>query len=118
MEDELHRMADRVEIDEEDAEIKIEGLKGKLCLISGTLRVASKRDKYSVEGEIEGKPDSVYWGIFAAGWVLFMIAIFAFWPALLVSIAADVVIIITLSKSVLATGKLPGDKFRDAVKNI
>ena len=118
MEDALHRESDRVEVDEDNKEIKIEGLKGKLCKISGTLNISSKKGKSFLEGEIEGKPDTTYWIIFGVGMLLFVISIFAFWPLLLVSIAIDVVIICLLSNSVKAAGKMLGDKFHDSAKNI
>ena len=118
LEDELHRMADRVEIDEDEGEIKIEGLKGKLCLASGKLRIDGDKGKYTIEGEIDGKPDMIYWGIFGFGVVLFLIAIFAFWPALLVSIAIDVALVIIFSNGVQTVGKSLENKFHDAVKNI
>jgi|GEM_PF-5017864 len=118
LEDELQRMADRVDIDEDEGEIKIQGLKGKLCQISGTLHISDKKDKYIFEGEIEGKADTMYWGIWAAGMVLLLISIFAFWPLLLISIAISLVIFFMLSGSVTNMGKTLGNKFRDALKNI
>lgn len=118
LEDEFRRMADRVDIDEEEREIKIEGWKGKLCLISGKLHIGEKKGKCFLEGEIEGKADTTYWIIFGIGILLFLISIFALWPLIVVSIAIDVVIILMLSNSVKATAKTLGDKFRDTVKNI
>ena len=118
LEDEFRRMANRVEIDEEEKEIKIEGWKGKLCLISGKLHIGEKKGKCFLEGEIEGKADTTYWIIFGIGIVLFLISIFALWPLIVVSIAIDVVILMMLSNSVKATAKTLGDKFRDTVKNI
>ena len=117
LEDSLHRMADRVDVDEDDGTIKIEGMKGKLCQISGTLRITDKKERYILDGEIEAKQDGVFWGIFAVGCVLFLISIFTLWPLALVSIIIDVVLLVMFLNSVKNTSKMLGDKFIDAVKN-
>lgn len=118
LEDEFRRMADRVDIDEENSEIKIEGWKGKLCKISGKLHIGDKKGKVFLEGEIEGRADMGYWIAFGVGILLFLISLVAFWPLLLISIAIDVVIVLVLFNSVKTTGKMLGDKFRDTLKNI
>ena len=115
LEDELSRIASRVDIDD-DGEIRLEGLKERFCEATATLTLEEKNDKYILNGDIVGKADTIYWGVFGGSILLFLISLFILWPLLLVSVGIDVVLIMMLNGSSQKIARTIGDKFRDVVK--
>lgn len=116
LEEELSRMASRVDIDE-DGEIRLEGLKERFCEATALLTLEEKNGKYILSGDVSGKADTMYWGVFGGSILLFLISLFVLWPLLLVSIGMDVALVMMLNSSSQKIARKLGDKFREVVKN-
>ncbi|MCI5779212.1 MAG: hypothetical protein MR051_05285 [Lentisphaeria bacterium] len=116
LEDEFRRVADRVEIDDGDGEIRIEGVKTALCQASGILRLDEKKGKYLLEGELDGKASMTFWGLFSATSILYIIGWTDIALLFFLGIIADAVLFFMFFSGVKKIGKALGDRFRSVVK--
>lgn len=119
MEDSLSRIATRVEIDEDDGVIRLDGMAEKVCQANAVLRLDAKNDKYTLSGDVIGKADNMFWIIFGVGCLFLLISFFAFGiPCLVISIGIDVALIVLLGKGTQKLSQKITEQFRDAVKEL
>lgn len=118
MEDRLSRIATRVEIDEDDGVIRLDGMAENVCQANAVLRLDAKNDKYTLSGDVIGKADNMFWIIFGVGCLFFLIALFVFWPCLVISIGIDVALFVLLGKGTQKLSQKITEQFRDAVKEL
>ena len=116
LEDEFRRLVDRVEVDEDDGEIRIEGAKATLCRASGVLRLSEKNGKYTLDGDLDCKATMTFWGLFASTTILYIIGWEVMALLFFVAIIVDVVLLVMLFSNMPKIGRMLGDKFRDVVK--
>ena len=118
LEDGLSRIAARADVDDDEGEIRLDGLNERFCQASATLRLTDKNGKYILSGDVNGKASMLYWGVFGGSMLLFLISLFVLWPLLIVSIAIDVVLVLLLNSDGQKISREIAEKFRDAVKEI
>ena len=116
LEDEFRRLADRVEVDEDDGEIRIEGAKAALCRASGVLRLEEKNGKYILEGDLDGKATMTFWGLFAATTILYILGWTDMALLFFIAIIVDTVLLAMLFSNMPKIARTLGDKFREVVK--
>lgn len=119
MEDNLRRVANRIEIDEDEGEIRISGMTEKCCQADAVLRLSSKNEKYTLQGDVIGKADNMFWIIFGVGCICLLISFFAFGiPLLVLSIGIDITLFVLLGKGTQSLARKISDEFRDVVKDL
>ena len=119
LEDGLSRIAARADVDDDEGEIRLDGLNERFCQASATLRLTDKNGKYILSGDVNGKASMLYWGVFGGGILLFLIFLLTFgWLWLVISIAIDVAVVVLLNNDCKKISSEIGEKFRDAVKEI
>ena len=119
LEDGLSRIAARADVDDDEGEIRLDGLNERFCQASATLRLTDKNGKYILSGDVNGKARMLYWGVFGGGILLFLIFLLTFgWLWLVISIAIDVAVVVLLNNDCKKISSEIGEKFRDAVKEI
>lgn len=119
MEDNLSRIASRVEINEGEGEIRLEGMAATCCQANAVLHLETKNEKYILSGDVIGKADNMFWIVFGVGCLFLLISFFAFGiPCLVISIGIDITLFVLLSKGTQALSKKIADQFLDAVKEL